>query len=70
MQRRAVVSDSLSSIGYDPDTNVLEIEFRSRAVYRYFAVPKSVFEELMEDPSKGTYFVERIKDVFAFQRMH
>lgn len=59
----------MTSIGYDSDTNVLEIEFRSGAVYRYFAVPRSVFEELMASPSKGSFLVDRIKDVFTFERI-
>ena len=59
----------MSAVGYEPDTGVLEIEFRSGAVYRYFLVPSSVVEELVTSPSKGTFFVERIKGAFASERV-
>lgn len=69
MQHMRVVSDSLASVGYEANISVLEIEFRNGSVYRYFAVPRSAFEELMQAPSAGTFFLERIKDVYGFQRV-
>jgi hypothetical protein len=40
MQRVPVDSSSIASIGYAPEQQVLELEFReSREVYQYFDVP-------------------------------
>jgi hypothetical protein len=56
MQRVAVDSTSIASIGYEPRRRELEIEFReSRDVYRYFEVPEDEYAEFMAAKSKGTY---------------
>ena len=39
-------SSAISSIGYDPDASVLEVEFSSGAVYDYYGVPPKVFRAL------------------------
>lgn len=55
-----VTSSSLASVGFDPATNELEIEFRSGDVYRY-SVPRRVHLELMASDSMGSYFARRIR---------
>ena len=47
MERQYVSSSNIASIGYDPDNQVLEIEFLSGAVYQYYDVPQSVYDGLM-----------------------
>ena len=69
VERTSLESDLLASVGYDEDVSSLEVEFRNGSVYRYFAVPQSVFYGLMSAPSKGTFFLERIKSVYGFKRM-
>jgi len=56
MNSRAVESATLLAIGYDDAREVLELEFRSHVVYRYFGVAGPVYEELVAAPSKGRYF--------------
>lgn len=69
MQREAVDSEAIASVGYDPDMRVLEIEFASRTVYRYFDVPESVHAGLMTATSLGEYFGEHIRDAgYSFER--
>lgn len=68
MERQPVVSTNLAFIGYDDETETLEIEFRNGAVYRYFAVPAGEHEGLLAAPSKGIYFNQRIKDRYANER--
>ena len=60
MRRAPVISSSLASVGFDPATNELEIEFRSGDVYRY-SVPRRVHRELMASNSMGSYFARRIR---------
>ena len=69
MKRNPVESSSLAAVGYEPKTRVLEIEFLSGAVYRYFDVEAKVHEELMNASSKGRYFNERIRDVYRYGRI-
>lgn len=65
MQRIPVQSASLASVGYDPESRTLEIQFTSGKVYQYADVPPPVAEGLLTAPSKGRYFIGRIKDLFV-----
>ncbi|MCR8671515.1 KTSC domain-containing protein [Agrococcus sp. HG114] len=60
-----VTSSVLVSIGYDAASAVLEAEFQSGAVYRYFLVPPRVFRELRgaatSGASVGAAFNELVK---------
>jgi hypothetical protein len=58
----------LRSVGYTSNAT-LEVEFLGGAVYRYFAVPRSLFEDLMLADSKGAFFNRRIKPRFHYQRI-
>ena len=56
MQRVSVDSSSIASIGYAPEQQVLELEFRqSREVYQYFDVPAEEHAAFLAADSKGTY---------------
>ena len=65
MQRTPVDSSSVASVGYDPVTSVLEIEFRNGKVYRYQQVPRAAHRLLMQAPSIGKYVNEVIKPRFT-----
>jgi hypothetical protein len=69
IRREAVDSASIASIGFHADQRILEIEFRSGALYRYFAVPPSIFEGLQKAESKGRYFSKSIRGRFEFRRL-
>jgi len=70
MDRIPVQSSNLVSVGYDPTSSTLEIEFHSGRVYQYFAVPLHIYEGLMSSASKGTYFDQYIKKAgFPFSRI-
>lgn len=60
----AVVSTTLATVGYDGIRNLLQLEFRSRAVYHYFGVPAAVHEALLDASSKGGYFNQAIRGRF------
>lgn len=66
--RTPVESSVLSSVGYSTDAT-LDLEFRSGAIYRYFAVPPAVFEDLIAAESKGVYFNRYVRDRFRYQRL-
>lgn len=61
MQRQSVNSSNLSTVGYDPQTQILEIEFNHGGIYQYLNVPSYVYEELMDASSHGKYFDQNIK---------
>jgi KTSC domain-containing protein len=63
--RAAVLSSALKSVGYRG--GVLEIEVASGDVYRYLDVPREVFLEFMRAESKGSFYNERIRDIFRVE---
>lgn len=68
MRRESVASSAISSVGYDPESETLEVEFTSGAVYEYYGVPRKVFRSLMSAPSKGQFLARKIKDRYEFAR--
>lgn len=62
MRRVPVDSSSIAAIGYDPESCVLEIEFRqSGQIYRYFGVPVADYGAFLNAESKGTYLNQKFK---------
>jgi lysyl-tRNA synthetase, class II len=59
-----VESATLASFAYDDAGGILQLEFRSGAVYRYFGVPSAVCEGLRSASSKGDYFNRIIRGRF------
>jgi len=69
MNVTAVESTTLTALAYDEVLEILQLEFRSRAIYRYFGVPAPVDEALLGAPSKGTYFNRMIRGNFRYSRV-
>ena len=69
MRRQPLDSSAIAAAGYDADTAVLELEFSSGEVYRYFAVPPSVHRALRSAESAGRFFRDRIRDVYPSQHV-
>ncbi len=61
MDRVSVVSTNIRSVGYDPESSTLEVEFNSGSIYQYLDVPESEYEGLMNAASKGRYLNRNIK---------
>jgi len=61
ISRKMVESSNIASVGYDPTTEVLEIEFHAGGVYQYCNVSKEVYDDLVLSGSKGKYFHNYIK---------
>ena len=66
MNVKRVESTTLLAIGYDETHEILQLEFRSHAVYRYFGVPCSIYEALVAASSKGSYFNGTIRGYFPY----
>lgn len=61
MERTSVSSSNLLSVGYEPSTSILEIEFHGGGIYQYAGVPQYHYDGLMAAGSKGRYFDANIK---------
>ena len=62
-----VSSSNIDSIGYEEPN--LYVRFNSGATYVYYNVPRSVYTELMNASSHGSYLATHIKGVYRYQRL-
>ena len=69
MERLTVDSSNLESIGYDVESQILEVEFKHRSVYQYFGVPKDVYLKLMNADSHGVFFSANIRNVYKCEKV-
>lgn len=69
MTRIPVKSSQLKSVGHDPETNKLHIEFKSGAVYEYDGVSAQDHAELMSAPSIGQHFSSKVKYGFTYRKL-
>jgi hypothetical protein len=68
MNRQPVQSTAVVSVGYDPEDQILEVEFTSGMVYQYSGVSASVFDELLGAASFGSYFNQQVRHVYPYSR--
>ncbi len=66
MNETKVESTTLLSLAYDGAREILQLEFRSRAIYHYYGVPAAVHKALLCAPSKGSYFNRVIRGRFPY----
>lgn len=69
IRRRAVHSSNVESVGHDPATGVLEVEYRGGAVYRYAGVPAQVFEDVARAPSVGAAVAQAVRGHYQHRLM-
>ncbi|HSF75534.1 MAG TPA: KTSC domain-containing protein [Microcoleus sp.] len=69
MKLEAVESSMIQAVGYDEKSSTLEVVFNSGKTYRYFEVPKTVYLELMESDSKGSYMLSDVIDCFPYEQV-
>ncbi len=69
MNRSSVRSSNIRSVGYDPQSRKLEVEFHGGAIYEYSGVPETIHKGLMQAASKGAYFHDHIKDRYPCWRV-
>jgi hypothetical protein len=65
MDRQAVSSSNLASVGYEPSSETLEVEFNTGRIYQYYNVPQFMYDRLMEAGSIGTFLNKEIKGAYA-----
>jgi hypothetical protein len=69
MKLEPVESSMIQAAGYDEKSSTLEVVFNSGKTYRYFEVPKTVYLELMESNSKGSYMLSDVIDCFPYEQI-
>lgn len=66
-------SSNIEKFRYDPDSTILEIEFKRGAVYQYFDVPIQVYEsfesQVISGGSAGQFFNQSIKGFYRYAKL-
>jgi len=56
MKRQSIEdSSNVKSVGYDPETDILEIEYKDSGIYQYDGVSKRAYTNLLRTDSPGSY---------------
>lgn len=69
MNRQAVTSSNIASIGYDANSQTLEVEFLNGGVYQYFDVPQYIYDGIMNADSHGQYLAQNIKGAYRYSKV-
>jgi hypothetical protein len=70
MKKYPVDSTAMTSVGYDADLRILEIQFKSGGALRqFFQVPQELFDQLMAADSLGDFFNTSINGKFEEKRI-
>jgi hypothetical protein len=69
MEREPVSSSNLISVGYEPESETLEVEFKTSGIYQYFNVPQFMHERLLSADSVGKFFNAEIKQTYACSKV-
>lgn len=69
MDRNYVASSNIASVGYDEQTQTLEVEFINGTIYQYYNVPLNLYEQLMQEGSKGRFLNTYIKNAYPYSRV-
>jgi KTSC domain len=66
---KAVQSEMLNLVGYDPGVRILEVVFNTGDHYRYFEVPTTEYDGLMSAESIGQYMHKHIIGRYDYERV-
>lgn len=69
MKRTAVKNSNIQSVGYDPESCTLEVEYKSGSIYQYQDVPQRAYDGLLRAESKGRYLNASIKAKYPYKRL-
>lgn len=64
-----ITSSNLAAIGYNPHKRILAVEFKSGAIFHFAGISETVYQQLLEAPSRGSYFHKEIRGKFQGEKM-
>lgn len=62
-------SSHLQTYDYEPNSQVLTVQFANGSVYQYSGVPQTVFDTLQQNGGGGTYFWSKIRDQYPATKL-
>jgi len=67
MTRIKVHSTTLLSVGYEPDSELLELEFPGKTIHEYHKVHPVIYMGLMHTDTKEDYIDKHIRDKYKYR---
>jgi len=64
-----VTSSAIQRVEYDARSRQLCVTFVTGNVYKYYDVPRQVYDRFLRTASKGAFFNEYVKDRYDFALM-
>jgi hypothetical protein len=58
-------SSAIDTVGYDDETQVLDVTFNSGQTYTFNGVPQEIFDAFIAAPSPGRFYHASIKGHYA-----
>jgi hypothetical protein len=68
VKRQLVDSTNVVSIGYDPESRTLEVEYGWGGIYQYRDVPPNIWDAFRSAPSKGAFVYEQLS-TYPYERV-
>jgi len=69
MERKRVNSAKIRSIGYDEQSQTLEVELQNGQVWQYPKVYPEVYRRFMAAPNPTSFFEDRIAEDYTGKRV-
>lgn len=69
MERKPVTSSNVKSVGYDPETKRLHVEFKGGGVYEYSDVSQEKYDAMMKADSIGGHVHKHIKGAHSHKKL-
>ncbi|MBK9730129.1 MAG: KTSC domain-containing protein [Chitinophagaceae bacterium] len=62
-------STVIRSFHYNAESRILQVRFRSGAIYEYLEVPERIYQDMKVFFSKGKFLNNYIKEQFEFRKI-
>jgi len=69
MERKRVNSSKIRAVGYDPKSQMLEVEFSDGKLLAYRGVSPEVHRQFMAAPSPTSFFEDKIDESYPSNRI-
>ena len=70
MAKMTVVrSSTINSVGHDPETSEMTVNFSNGGSYVYDGVPAALYQALLDSPSAGSFLHRHIKGRYAYRKV-
>ena len=69
MERKRINSSKIRAAGYDPKSQMLEVEFSDGKLIQYRGVSPEVHRQLMAAPSATSFFEDKIDESYPLSRI-